>query len=160
MAFVYSKLSEEEKKELVDKYKFNDYFRKSRAAKLYSQVYDEQRNMRLVPVVRGGMNGKRNKPGKPYHWEIPIIFAFIWNEEICKVEIYYEIKKIDEKRFSYLEIPRIVASEFFRYKEKELIFWIKEALKKEKRFLMWGCEIVFPKTIPVQFTNKKGWSYE
>ncbi len=160
MAFVYSVLSEEEKKELVNKYKFNNYFRRNKPAGLYSQVYDEQRNMRLVPVVGGCMNGKRNKLGRPYHWEIPIIFAFIWNEEICKVEIYYEVKKIDQKRFFYLEIPRIVASEFFRDKEKELIFWIKEALKKEKSFLMWDCGIVFPEIVPVQFTVKKEWNYD
>ncbi len=129
MAFVYSVLSEDEKKELLDKYKFNNYFR-------------------------------RNKPDRPYHWEIPIIFAFIWNEEICKIEIYYEIKKVNEKMFCYLEISRVVAPEFFRDKEKELTFWLKEALKKEERFLMWDCEIVFPETFPVQFTDKKGWSYE
>ncbi|MDE7121294.1 MAG: hypothetical protein K2O42_03940 [Oscillospiraceae bacterium] len=161
MAFVYSVLLEEEKKELVNKYKFNDYFKRNRTAELYNQVYDEQQNMRLLPVVRGGINGKRNKPGKmPYHWEIPIIFAFIWNEKICKIEIYYERKKVNEKRFCYLEIPRIVAPEFFRDRGKELIFFIKEALKKEERFLMWSCEIVFPETIPVQFTDNKGWNYE
>lgn len=160
MAFVYSILSEEEKKELIDKYKFNDYFKRNKPAKLYNQVYDEQRNMKLIPVVRGAMYGKRNIHGKPYHWEMPIIFAFIWNEKICRIEVYYEIKKYNDKRFSYLEISKLVAPEFFKYRKKELVFWIKEALKKEKRFLIWNCEIVFPKMISIQFTNREDWNYE
>jgi len=139
MAFVYSVLSKEEKKELIDKYKLSDPYRKEKEADLYLKIYDKDKNAVLLPIV--GMLLK------------PAVFAFIFKNSLCIINARYIDKKVEKNMTRMWTLEKVYMPKIFECQEEYILLLIKEAFKMLKTPVRINNSIV-EKILKIDFINE------
>ncbi|MDE5754385.1 MAG: hypothetical protein K2H89_07590 [Oscillospiraceae bacterium] len=145
MAFVYHILSKEEKQKILNIYNFcypnGGYF----PASLYCQVFDEEKNLKLIPL------------SAPFG-ELPGTFAIIWNHFVCCAQAY--VKQTPNKE----RIPANmdwsikyfwVSKRFDESKKNELLSLTKEAFES----LRWHDKQIVTSqySSKLRFFHQEGW---
>ena len=149
MAFIYSKLSDEEKL-FLQSYNLQEPIKKGMKVGLYDQVYDEERNIRFVLASHGIFpTGYRERP---------MVFALIWNDYVCSVSTYYDIEKRNDDEDSVAikwDFWRIYAPKALEMKKKEILSLIQEALKTYKLYNYNIVETSFINIPEIRFIENK-----